>query len=180
VTQQILDFYARPGAMTSAGDHAARLAGLPDDVGALARIVQGLAIHEFVASDFYGVRIPDSRRSESHLRRVDRMLDRLLAIDDRPLTTARPADKRLVGVCHHFMLLLVAMLRAKGVPARARCGFGAYFNPGFFEDHWVCEYWKAADARWVLARDFSKLALPPGAATRWLGAVPPGRVGQAA
>jgi hypothetical protein len=41
-------------------------------------------------------------------------------------------------------------LRAKGVPARARCGFGAYFNAGHFEDHWVCEYWNAAVARWVL------------------------------
>jgi len=34
------------------------------------------------------------------------------------------------------------------VPARARCGFGAYFRPGWFEDHWVAEYWSAADERW--------------------------------
>jgi transglutaminase-like putative cysteine protease len=52
------------------------------------------------------------------------------------ISTARPPQKRLVGVCHHPMLLLVAMLRAQGVPARARSGFGSYFNPGFFEDHW--------------------------------------------
>ena len=30
---------------------------------------------------------------------------------------------------------------APGVPARARCGFGAYFEKGKFVDHWVTEYW---------------------------------------
>ena len=44
--------------------------------------------------------------------------------------------------------MTVAFLRAAGVPARARCGFGAYFRPGWFEDHWVAEYWNAADDRW--------------------------------
>jgi hypothetical protein len=33
--------------------------------------------------------------------------------------------------------LTVALLRAAGVPARARCGFGAYFRPGWLEDHWI-------------------------------------------
>jgi hypothetical protein len=41
-------------------------------------------------------------------------------------------------------------LREQGVPARARCGFGAYFAPGRFEDHWVAEYWNTAEQRWVL------------------------------
>ena len=39
------------------------------------------------------------------------------------------------------------MLRAKGVPARARLGFGSYFNPGYFEEHVLCEYWNAAQER---------------------------------
>jgi transglutaminase-like putative cysteine protease len=125
---RILDFYRRPGTMTSTGRHAAAFAGLPRDVAALARVVQGLAIHEYVASEFYGVEIPDERRSESHIRPVEEMLERLLALDARPLTVPRPPDKRLVGVCHHFMLLLVAMLRAGGVAARGRRGFGSYFK----------------------------------------------------
>ena len=45
---------------------------------------------------------------------------------------------------------MVAMLRAQGTPARARCGFGGYFNDGLFEDHWVCEYWHAGQQRWLL------------------------------
>ena len=42
------------------------------------------------------------------------------------------------------------MLRAQGVAARARCGFGAYFEKGKFVDHWVTEYWNEAQKRWVL------------------------------
>jgi Transglutaminase-like superfamily len=147
VPRHILDVYAQPAAMTLAGKHARLFDALSSDVGELTGIVQGLAVHEFAATPFYGVKLSDTRRSESHIRSTERMLDRLLAIDAQPLDVARPAEKRLVGTCRHFTLLLVAMLRAKGVPARGRCGFGAYLNPPNFEDHWVCEYWNAAEAR---------------------------------
>ena len=46
--------------------------------------------------------------------------------------------------------MLVAMLRAKGIPARERAGFGAYFNAPYFEEHVLCEYWNADDNRWML------------------------------
>ena len=42
------------------------------------------------------------------------------------------------------------MLQSKGIPARPRCGFGAYFLPDHYEDHWVCEYWSEAEQRWIL------------------------------
>jgi Transglutaminase-like superfamily len=66
------------------------------------------------------------------------------------LNVARPPERRLIGVCRHFVVLLLTMLRAKHIPARCRCAFGSYFNPGFLEDHVVCEYWNAAEQRWVL------------------------------
>ena len=77
--QHILDFHARPTAMTSGDKHAARFDELPNDVGELTRIIQGLVLYEYVAFDFYGFTIPDKRRSETHLRPIERMLDRLLA-----------------------------------------------------------------------------------------------------
>ena len=142
------DFYAQPAAMTGAGRHAQALAQLPDDVGAIAEIIQGLAIHQYMAGA-YGFDVPEARKTEAHIRHTDRILDCIVALDDRPLSTARPPEKRVVGVCHHFALLMTAMLRAKGIPARYRCGFGAFFNPPFFEDHVMCEYWNAAQARWI-------------------------------
>jgi len=142
----VLEFYRRPAAMTSSGEHARMLDAVPRDLAKMARVVQGLLLHEHWAPA-YGVTLSDERRRGSHIRAASLMLDRLLADDGRPLSIARPVEARLVGVCRHFTVLLVTMLRAQGVPARARCGFGSYFNPGRFEDHWVCEYWDAARGR---------------------------------
>src|SRR5262245_24135671 len=147
--QQILEFYSCPAAMTSGGEYAALFEALPGDVTALAHVAQGLLLHEHLATHAYGVTLLDERRSEVHIRPVAQMLARLLSQDDQPLSTARPVEGRLIGNCRHFSVLMAAMLRAKGVPARARCGFGAYFEPGHFVDHWVCEYWQAPAARWV-------------------------------
>jgi len=145
-----LDYYLQPGTMTALGDHADRVQALPADVPGLIRVVQGLLVHEFFGT-VYGLTISAERASESHLRPVAAMLDRLLALDARPLEVARAPGARLVGVCRNFTVLLVALLRAQGIPARARCGFGDYFHAGHYEDHWTCEYWHAADARWRLA-----------------------------
>jgi len=38
-------------------------------------------------------------------------------------------------------------LRARAIPARARCGFETYFQPGRNNDHWITEYWDGT--RWV-------------------------------
>jgi hypothetical protein len=146
----ILEFYTQPSVMTSAGRYASLFDELPSDMSGLVRIIQHLVVYDVVAPDFYSVIIPDKRQTEIHIRSIEKMLDGIFALDDRPLSVVRSMDKRLAGRCHHFMLFLVAILRAKGIPAPARCGFGSYFNPPFFEDHWVCEYWNATEARWVL------------------------------
>src|SRR5262249_38264951 len=116
----VQDFYTRPSAMTSAGRYAPLLEALPGDLTALTRIVQGLGGYAVVATAFYGLAIPDGRGAEIHIRPVEGMLERLLQLDDRPLSAPRPVARRLVCRCRHFTLLLLAMLRAKGIPARAR------------------------------------------------------------
>ena len=54
-----------------------------------------------------------------------------------------------MGTCRDFALMLCGLLRHRGVPARIRCGFAAYFTTPW-EDHWVCEYWHAAHQAWRL------------------------------
>jgi len=148
--EEILAYYSTPGQMTGGGAYAEELQTLPDDIHELVRIVQGLAIHQYVAEPLYGVKISKGREeAESHLRRLPEMLD-VIKEDRKPLTTQRPPGERLVGVCQHLAVLLVGILRAKGIPARCRYGFGAYFNPGFYEDHSLCEYWNTSEKRWVL------------------------------
>jgi hypothetical protein len=58
----------------------------------------------------------------------------------------------LIVDCRHFATLLCGIVRQKGIPARVRCGFATYLepDPDVFMDHYVCEYWNAAERRWVL------------------------------
>jgi hypothetical protein len=144
-----LTFFARPGGMTDPGAYAHLFDNLPTDIGELCRIVQGTTIHVFWA-ERYGLKLSPERGSEVQLRTLERRLARLLELDPRPLTEVRPNEKKLVGNCRDFTQLLVSILRHQGVPARARCGFGAYFLPNHYEDHWVAEYWNTAQQRWIL------------------------------
>jgi hypothetical protein len=146
-----LAHYTRQSLLSDPGRHAALASALPPDPAAIVRAVQGLMIYEHVAAEFYGISLDQARRGESHVRSVEAIIDRILEIEGRPLTETRAPGERFVGICRSFTLLAVGLMRAKGIPARARCGFGAYFNPGKFEDHWVCEYWSAAEHRWALA-----------------------------
>ena len=148
-TTNSLAYYARPGIMTDPKEYAGQLDGMPTEIPALCEVVQGLLLHIFWA-ERYGLELTEERKQEVNIRTVQGKLAQILALSDQPLTTARSLEQRLVGNCRDFSVLLCAILRHQGVPARARCGFGAYFSPGRFEDHWVCEYWHADEGRWVL------------------------------
>ncbi|HEY6481456.1 MAG TPA: transglutaminase domain-containing protein [Streptosporangiaceae bacterium] len=149
-SRTVLGYYARPGVMTSAGTHAGRLAGLPPGIAGAAGVTHGVLVHEHMTA-LYGFSLPPERRDTVHLRRAERLLERIAAADGRPLDEARPVTERTAANCRQFTVLALTMLRAQGTPARARCGFAAYFGGGFFEDHWVCELWDADRQRWVLA-----------------------------
>ena len=141
------EFYTQPAKMTEPGRYGAAFGGLPDRLEDLCLTVQGILIHRDWAPQ-YGVTFSPDRVDEQHIRPVAARLKRILELEDGPLTQARPPERRSVATCRDFTVMTVAMMRAHGLPARARCGFGAYFTPRF-EDHWVVEYWK--DGRWRLA-----------------------------
>lgn len=130
---------------------------LPDDVASLAALVQGVLLHEHWAPA-YGQVLSDERRSSTHTRAASAMLEWLQTLESRPVET------RMVGTCRNFTVLMVALLQARGCPARARCGFATYFDPNMFVDHWVAEYWNDAEQRWVMVDaqldEFQRTRLP--------------------
>lgn len=144
-----LTYFAQYGKITNPGPYTHLYADLPADVPALVKVVQGLLVHIFWAES-YGLQLPEERKGEVQLRTMARRLERTLALDSSPLTTPRPNEKKIVGNCRDFSVTLASMLQSKGIPARPRCGFGTYFMPNHYEDHWVCEYWNAAERRWVM------------------------------
>src|SRR4051812_35928241 len=117
-TEAIRNFYAQPALLTSAARYAARVADLPNSVDELVHIIKGLGIYDVVAADFYGVTLPAARHSEIHLRAFEKMLERLLALNDQPLTVARAAERRFAFRWHPLHTLLGPLLLAQGAPAR--------------------------------------------------------------
>ena len=144
-------YYATHGALTDPGRHGPALETFPRGVAALCRIVQGLLIHDSYGQHLYGPAPADFHRASRETLPLSRRLDTILAARDAPLTSPRPPFRRSIGTCRDFALMLCALLREQEVPARVRCGFADYFDPGRYEDHWVCEYWKPAEGRWALA-----------------------------
>jgi len=144
------DYYRHDGPMTALGAYAAEVSALPMDVASLCEVIQGVLIHRDIAPFLYSLKLSEADRDDGNLRPIAAMLARIHALDARPLTIAREPAHRLPSVCRHFSLMLCAILRYQGIPARPRCGFGAYFEPGKFIDHWVCEYWNASESRWIL------------------------------
>ena len=143
-----LAYYIEPGPFTDPGAHRDALRELPRDVPALLDALHGLLIHKHLTWA-YGVEQRPEHEETSNFRRAEDFLGRLLA-DGRPLAEPREASERVGVTCRDFTVLAVAALRTHGIPARARCGFGAYFGVPTNEDHWVAEYWNAEEQRWIL------------------------------
>jgi hypothetical protein len=146
---EALAYYSTSAGFTELGRHEALARGLPAELGALCRVVQGLLVHPFLGR-LYGLEPNPRRQGELELRSVQDMLDRVLALEAKPLSVARAPAQRLLGNCRHFSVLLCALLRARGVPARTRCGFASWFEPSQFTDHWVCEVWDPIRGAWHL------------------------------
>jgi hypothetical protein len=132
-------FYAAPGRMTSL---PLDLEATPTDVSGVFALVQGVIMHPFWAAA-YGQTLTPERDAQTHTRSATDMIALIRRLDPAPITVARPAEREFTGNCRHHSVLAAALLRRAGVPARARCGFGCYFQ-GDPADHWVVEYWDGA------------------------------------
>lgn len=146
-----LAFYASFGPLTHI--EAPELVGLRTHELDIMRVVQGVTLHQNWAR-LYGLdpeKLPGNRHGLANLRPAADLLDRVLELDDRPLTVARPPERRLATYCRHLSVLTTAFLRAARLPARSRCGFcpGSGDYAGRWIDHWWAERWHPQERRWV-------------------------------
>jgi hypothetical protein len=140
------EFYVQQDALTDPGALVTLFDGLPDDPAALRDLVSKLIVHVAWAAN-YGIP-PDTPMPRETLPVAARLALTLSALR-APLTTPRSPAQRTFGTCRDYSLMLTAMLRQRAIPARVRCGFATYFTSAPYEDHWICEYWSTAQARWV-------------------------------
>lgn len=142
--------------------------------------------------------VPSNRLTEMRIRHVAVKLQLLGKLQNSPLSVHRERNKRILGSCRDYAVLMCATLRQKTIPARVRYGFATYFGADFYTDHVICEYWSKRRGRWIRADpqvddnhrnfygiDFDTSDLPPGcflaAGELWSrfrdGKVDPNRVG---
>lgn len=133
--------------MTDPGRESFRFDRLPTDIGALCRIIQGVLVHSDWLPE-YGLPEPRSPDTSRATLPVSQRMARIAGLDPGPLDVGRPPGARSIGTCRDYALLVCAMLRHLGTPARIRCGFAAYFDAGRWEDHWICETWMEPERRW--------------------------------
>jgi excinuclease ABC subunit A len=136
-------YYAEQSLITDAGRCSALLDGLPAAIPDLVKVVQGLIIHP-VAVERHGPALDEA--TPEQVRFVPDMLQHIVDRSRAPLTTARERSCRLQSNCRTSAVLLVAVLRDQGVPARRRTGFARYIN----YIHEIAEYWDAERDMWVL------------------------------
>jgi len=144
-----LDVYAGHSAFTNPGRNADLIGALPPVIPVLCRTLHGLMIHEAWIEREGLDPAAFSSQSRATLP-VAQRLEQFLSIDPSPLTIARLGESRVLTTCRDFSLMLCAILRHHGIPARIRCGFARYFAGNLYHDHWVCEYWAWGEQRWIL------------------------------
>ncbi len=148
----ILDYYRQHSPITNPGEYAHLYNNLPDGLHELIDIIQGQMIHRN-AADSFGVTLTRESRGEQRLRTMQQRLARIVELDPSPLSVAREAKEKQVGMCRDFAVFLISLLRHKGIPARMRVGFADYLGreSKFKGDHWITEFWDSDRGRWVLA-----------------------------
>lgn len=144
----VLDFYRDHSAVTDPRGYAYLFDDLPGHLSALVQVVQGLLVHS-LAVGLYGLPSCQDEPIDS-VRLVSGMLAAILDRDDAPLTVERDPARRVVGNCRQPAVLLVAMLRHKGIPARKRVGFARYLPGPGATIHEIAQCWDASQRRWRL------------------------------
>src|SRR5262249_30830494 len=113
--------------MSDPGRAAALYDTLPTDMAGPCRALQGLLIPADWTSA-YGLSASHFGPEARTTLPLERRLADITQADPRPLAVERPILKRAPGTCRDFALMLCSVLRHRGIPARVRCGFAAYFT----------------------------------------------------
>lgn len=143
-------FYKGVSESTDPSIHISCIKDLPDDIEMLCQFVQNLLIHSYWIEK-YECKIEDSvKLHEMQVRHTKNIFELSISKSQKKLTDKKLPKERIVSICRDFSLILCSILRVKGIPSRARCGFATYLTPDHFEDHWICEYWSKSKSRWVM------------------------------
>ena len=160
--ENIIEFYTQHSPITDPGEYGYMFDDLPEDLISLYQVINGFMLHYRSAQH---LKLPLSReqRREQRLHSTRRRLVHLKKYNPDSLNVPRDLKERQIGWCSDYAVMLVSILRHKGIPARMRVGFETYFEGDpYYGDHWITEYWDQEKSRWRLAdADIGISALDP-------------------
>lgn len=160
--KRILEHYQKTGTYTYAGGYGDYFRSLPDDISVLGRLVCGQVIHRVTLKEgntnanaklLYGDmnRYPwyRMRCEDDMLLTAPALTAELFRLDGRGFVKDRRVENKIVVTCRYVSVLMSAILKAKGIPARCRAGFAPYFHEGVSMDHWINQYYSKEKERWI-------------------------------
>ncbi len=145
-----LSLFLSHGPMDTPGVQQDMLKHLPQEPRALVKLVQNALIHAHMARWAYGIELDETRNQEPWQRTIEEKLAWLKAHGYKDISDPHPMVEHMVGICRDFSVLAACLFREAGIPARARCGFGTYFEKDKYVDHWVLEWWNKDRNAWQL------------------------------
>jgi hypothetical protein len=148
---EALDFYRGYGKNTNPGEYSDLFAELPESLQDLCDWIKTQLLHPAEVERYTNV-LPEGRtREDSDFYSVHDMLAELVNRNSRGLTMERKPVERLVLSCRFHAMLLVSVIKYRGVPARVRVGFAGYLasKSGKHIDHWISEIWNERENRWM-------------------------------
>lgn len=160
--RDILEHYKRTSTYTYAGCYGDYFRSLPDDIPTLGKLICGQVIHRITLKEgntnanaalLYGdmKRYPwyRMRCEDDVLLTATALTSELFRLDERGFALDRQAENKIVVTCRYVSVLMSAILKAKGIPARCRAGFAPYFRQGVSMDHWINQYYSEEENRWI-------------------------------
>lgn len=153
------DFYRQYGSNSDPGEYGWMLDGLPDSLPALCELVKRQLIHPSQRQEFRGALPSGGQNEDARFTAVSSLLAALHKRNAAGLVMTRPSCQRIIVSCRYHALLLAAILKHRGTPARLRVGFAEYVSDrkGKYVDHWICQVWSDAESRWLLVDPDTKM-----------------------
>ena len=158
----ILEHYKKTGTFTYAGCYKDYFQSLPDDISVLGRLICSQVIHRVTLKEgntnankslMYGDmnRYPwyRMRCEDDILLTAPALTAELFRLDERGFVKDRKVEHKIVVTCRYVSVLMSAIQKAKGIPARSRAGFAPYFKEGVSMDHWINQYYSEKENRWI-------------------------------
>jgi hypothetical protein len=147
-----LQFYRTPGHYTDPKEFRYFLQSLPDNLEEILRFIKTILIHPLEArNNNVKFNYKKALRSQLDYRSIDLILSEshvTTLLSKETLDIQPSPSQRGIFSCDHHAVVFTSILRLKGKPVRARCGYASYLIPDIYTPHWICEVYDEQQEKW--------------------------------